>query len=93
MAECIDSVSFAYCFFFRFSSIPYVFATPLFTSERIPSTLTCHFLFSSILLPYKKNCLKTQKNPLDGVKRRQTDPVVTKYQHSTFTSLHFLKWN
>lgn len=52
MAECIDSVSFALLFFsFLFNTL--CFATPLFTSQRIPSTLSCQFfLFFFSLLPF-----------------------------------------
>lgn len=63
MAECIDSVSFALLFFsFLFNTL--CFATPLFTSQRIPSTLSCHFfLLPFSLLPYKKKKLqKENKN-------------------------------
>lgn len=51
-----------------------------------------HYLafFSFSFLPYKKKKFQnTKKQNTDGVKRSQTGPVITKYQHSTSTSYTF----
>lgn len=84
MAECIDSVSFAFFLFFLFFS-PLLFNTLCFATPLYFSTDTFHIIlpFFFSLLPYKKNLQTNKKTNTDGVKRSQTDSVITKYQHST----------
>lgn len=53
----------------------------LLLNGYLPHYLAFFFFFS--LLPYKKNLQTNKKTNTDGVKRSQTDSVITKYQHST----------
>lgn len=86
-----------FCFAFLFISLQYLmfcYATFYFSTDtfHIILPIFSFFFFPFSLLLYKKN-YKKKKKKSDGVKRSQTDPMVTKYQRSTSTSLHFSEWN
>jgi len=81
-----------FCFAFLFISLQYLmfcYATFYFSTDTFHIILPIFSFFS--LLPFALQ-EKLQKKS-DGVKRSQTDPMVTKYQRSTSTSLHFSEWN